>query len=144
MSNKTQQKKGWFPMEFHEMLLMLRRQKGVTQQEAADALGVSRPTYGGYESGKRRPQKNTMYQKIADYFGVSREALFPEKEEERRQQMAAEKDGHMMFAQHLAGELAGLFAGGQLSEADKEAVMRSLERAYWLSHPEETDPSTQG
>ena len=34
-------------MEFHEKLLMLRRKKGVTQQEAADALGSSRPTYGG-------------------------------------------------------------------------------------------------
>ena len=110
-------------MEFHEKLLMLRRKKGVTQQEAADALGVSRPTYGGYESGKRRPQRNIMYQKIADYFGVDLDELF-----------------HAIFAQHLAGELAGLFAGGQLSDEDKDAVMRSLERAYWLSHPDEKQP----
>ena len=124
-------------MEFHEKLLMLRRKKGVTQQEAADALGGSRPTYGGYESGKRRPQRNIMYQKIADYFGVDLDELFPANDPERP---ATAEDGHAIFAQHLAGELAGLFAGGQLSDEDKDAVMRSLERAYWLSHPEEKQP----
>ena len=67
-------------MEFHEKLLMLRRKKGVTQQEAADALGISRPTYGGYESGKRHPQQNGMYQRLADYFGVAIDELFPAKE----------------------------------------------------------------
>ena len=30
-----------------------------------------------------------------------------------------------------------IFAGGKLSDADKDAVMHSLERAYWLSHPDE-------
>lgn len=125
-------------MEFHETLLMLRRKKGITQQEAADALGVSRPTYGGYESGKRRPQKSSMYQKIADFFGVDVDEFFPDHDE--RKASSAVQDGHAIIAQHLAGELAGLFAGGQLSDADKDAVMRSLERAYWLSHPGEQPP----
>ena len=125
-------------MEFHETLLMLRRKKGITQQEAADALGVSRPTYGGYESGKRRPQKNSMYQKIADFFGVSIDEFFPERTAAKQaQQPPRERDGQAIIAQHLAGELAGLFAGGQLSDEDKDAVMHSLERAYWLSHPDE-------
>ena len=123
-------------MEFHERLLMLRRKKGVTQQEAADALGISRPTYGGYESGKRHPQRNAMYQKIADYFGISVDELLPAPKEPAAAS-AAKPSGHAVIAHHLAGELAGLFAGGQLSDQDKEAVMRSLERAYWLSHPDE-------
>ena len=52
-------------MEFHERLLMLRRKRGITQQEGADALGVSRPTYGGYESGKRRPQRRIGAQQLS-------------------------------------------------------------------------------
>ncbi|WP_294159180.1 helix-turn-helix transcriptional regulator [uncultured Selenomonas sp.] len=126
-------------MEFHERLLMLRRKRGITQQEAADALGVSRPTYGGYESGKRRPQKNTMYQKIADFFGVSVDEFF-EGDAAKPEKQPPAQDGNAIVAQHLAGELAGMFAGGQLSEADKDAVMRSLERAYWLAHPGEKPP----
>ena len=129
-------------MEFHEKLLMLRRKKGVTQQEAADALGISRPTYGGYESGKRHPQQNGMYQRLADYFGVAIDELFPAKDADAPETppAAAAQSAHAIFAHHLAGELAGLFAGGQLSAQDKEAVMRSLERAYWLSHPDEKPP----
>ena len=123
-------------MEFHERLLMLRRKRGITQQEAVDALGVSRPTYGGYESGKRRPQRRNMYQKIADFFGVSVDEFFEENEDARAKAQPA-SDGSAIIAQHLAGELAGLFAGGKLSDADKDAVMHSLERAYWLSHPDE-------
>ena len=130
-------------MEFHEKLLMLRRKKGVTQQEAADALGDSRPTYGGYESGKRHPQRNAMYQRLADYFGVAVDELFPAAvpapQMEKPPVTAAQSD-HAVIAHHLAGELAGLFAGGKLSDEDKEAVMRSLERAYWLSHPDEKTP----
>lgn len=129
-------------MEFHEKLLMLRRKKGVTQQEAADALGISRPTYGGYESGKRHPQQNGMYQRLADYFGVAIDELFPAKEADAPETppAAAAQSDHAIIAHHLAGELAGLFAGGQLSDQDKAAVMRSLERAYWLSHPDEKPP----
>ena len=131
-------------MEFHEKLLMLRRKKGVTQQEAADALGVSRPTYGGYESGKRHPQRNAMYQRLADYFGVAIDEFFPAQAKEavaaKQPPATAAQNDHAVIAHHLAGELAGLFAGGKLSDEDKEAVMRSLERAYWLSHPDEKPP----
>ena len=130
-------------MEFHEKLLMLRRKKGVTQQEAADALGVSRPTYGGYESGKRHPQRNAMYQRLADYFGVAVDELFPAAvpaPQMEKPPVTATQSDHAVIAHHLAGELAGLFAGGKLSDEDKEAVMRSLERAYWLSHPDEKPP----
>ena len=39
----------------------------------------------------------------------------------------------MAQAQELVSQLAGMFAGGDLSDQDREAVMRSLERAYWLA-----------
>ena len=91
-------------MEFHEKLLMLRRKKGVTQQEAADALGVSRPTYGGYESGKRHPQRNAMYQRLADYFGVAIDELFPAKEADAPETppAAAAQSDHAIIAHHRA------------------------------------------
>ena len=79
---------------------------------------------------------------LADYFGVAIDELFPAQEAgaPEKPPATAEQSDHAIIAHHLAGELAGLFAGGQLSDQDKEAVMRSLERAYWLSHPDEKRP----
>lgn len=42
----------------------------VTQQDIADALGVSRSAYSNYESGRYQPDIDTLV-KFADYFGVS-------------------------------------------------------------------------
>ena len=34
-------------------------------------------------------------------------------------------------AEQLISEVHGLFAGGELSEADKDGVMKALQQAYW-------------
>lgn len=34
-------------------------------------------------------------------------------------------------AEELVTEIGGLFAGGELSESDKDAVMQALQQAYW-------------
>ena len=51
---------------------------------------------------------------------------------------AAHRGVHDREASELAlvGELAGMFAGGELTEEDKVAVMRSLEQAFWLAKEE--------
>jgi transcriptional regulator with XRE-family HTH domain len=51
-------------------LKKLRNEKGVTQQELGDYLGVSRSTVAGYETGKRKPEYDTLH-KLANYFNVS-------------------------------------------------------------------------
>ena len=56
-------------MTFKDMLVFLRHQEGLTQEELASRLGVSRSTIGMYERGKREPDLKTL-EKIADIFGV--------------------------------------------------------------------------
>lgn len=41
--------------EFSENLKKARKQKGMTQAEIADLIGVAKSTYSLYESGKREP-----------------------------------------------------------------------------------------
>lgn len=48
----------------------LRIKKGLTQQQVADALHISRQVYGFYENGKREPNIETL-KRIASFFGVS-------------------------------------------------------------------------
>lgn len=57
---------------FHLRFKLLREERGWTQDEIADKLGVSRPTIAGYESveKKRVPREETL-NKIADIFGES-------------------------------------------------------------------------
>ena len=57
-------------MEFHEKLQHLRKQKGLTQEELASELYISRPGISNYESGTRTPDV-AMLRKLCDKFGVS-------------------------------------------------------------------------
>jgi putative transcriptional regulator len=53
----------------------LRKQNGVTQEELADKLEVSRQTIGSLESGKYNPSIILAF-KIARFFGLSIEEIF--------------------------------------------------------------------
>lgn len=57
-------------MEFSQNLKMLRKQKGVTQQQLADILCVDKTSISKWENGFNYPNQNIQMM-IADYFGVS-------------------------------------------------------------------------
>ena len=54
---------------------MIRKQQGVTQEELAAALGVSRQTVGSLEKGRYNPSLQLAF-RIARYFGRTVEELF--------------------------------------------------------------------
>ena len=55
-------------------LQILRELHDLKQQDVADALGVSRPTYANYESGRRAPDIDTLMH-LADIYGISLDEL---------------------------------------------------------------------
>lgn len=59
---------------FEDRLKTLREQKGYTQQEVADALGIPRVTYCSYERNQREPTAIIM-KRIANFLGVSLDFL---------------------------------------------------------------------
>ena len=61
-------------MEFHEKLQELRKQKGMTQEELATALFVSRTAVSKWESGRGYPNIDSL-KAIAAYFEVTVDAL---------------------------------------------------------------------
>ena len=56
---------------FGANLKKLREDSHLSQEQLADALGVSKSTIGMYEQGKRMPKTNTILKDIASYFGVT-------------------------------------------------------------------------
>ena len=115
-------------VKFCDKLLQLRRARKLTQKEVAAACGITRQTYSGYESGDRYPKKKETYQVLADFFDVSFAYLYTD--DEMFIEAAGEQYGSRGMAQ--ARDLVSRLAG-ELSDQDREAVMRSLERAYWLA-----------
>ena len=57
-------------MEFHEKLQELRKGRGLTQEELADALYVSRTAISKWESGRGYPSIDSL-KEISHYFSVS-------------------------------------------------------------------------
>ena len=56
-------------------LEQLRKQRGISQKELADALQVSRQTVGSLENGRYNPSILLAF-KIARYFGMAIEVFF--------------------------------------------------------------------
>lgn len=59
---------------FNENLKYAREQKGLSQKEVSEKIGVAKSTYSLYESGNREPNVQTI-KKIADVLGVSADEL---------------------------------------------------------------------
>lgn len=55
---------------FGEKIVEQRKRKGITQQELADALNISRSTLAGYEAENKKPSYKVLV-RIAEYFGVT-------------------------------------------------------------------------
>lgn len=57
-------------MELGRMISRLRTEKGLSQRDLADLLGVSNGAIGMWETGKRQPDLDTV-KKISSFFGIS-------------------------------------------------------------------------
>ena len=58
-------------MTFSENLRLLRKARGLKQQELAEQLGISPRAYRYYECGEREPQLSALI-RLADFLGIAR------------------------------------------------------------------------
>ena len=68
---------------FSSRIKLLRTERGITQEQLASMLKVSRSTIGMYESGKREPDFETS-EAIADIFNVDMDFLMGRSDVERK------------------------------------------------------------
>ena len=59
---------------FQERLRLLRTEKGVSQKQVAEKLGITEVGYQNYEVGRRKPNFDII-PSIADFFNVSLDYL---------------------------------------------------------------------
>lgn len=118
-------------MKFGEKLKKLRTEKELTQKSVAAAIGVSQRTYVSYEQDGRYPRKREVYGKLAEVLGCETNYLMTEDEEFISNAASQYGSRGKRQAEKLVNELSGMFAGGELSESDMDAVMIALQKAYF-------------
>lgn len=122
-------------MNFAEKFKAARMQAGLSQDKLSAELGLSKRTIINYEKGQTLPPSDKI-PVIAKYFGVSIESLITEDEEFVASAYEHGGSKSKREADALVNEISGLFAGGRLSDEDKDAVMRAIQNAYWVAKEE--------
>lgn len=114
----------------------LRKEKGMTQEELAKALNITRSALSLYEIGKRDPDSATL-KKIADFFGVSIDYLLGRTDlpnayipEEYKQKYKVTKRDIKQYEETIK-QLKAIFYNDKVSEEDKEKIFRDITEFFW-------------
>lgn len=97
---------------FAEMLKLLRNERGITQEQLASMLKVSRSTIGMYETGSREPDFETS-EAIADIFNVDMDYLMGRSKVERKTDINFIPPGFIPPPPTVKRPLVGRIACGQ-------------------------------
>lgn len=111
----------------------LRRKKKLTQQAVAKYLGVTEKTISRYEKMDMEPRYSEVYTRLGELFQVPPE-YFREAGDWWETAPKAERGTTIApNAQAVVNDVVGLFAGGELSEEDKKAVLETIQEAYYIA-----------
>lgn len=118
-------------MEFNDKIKELREKKGMTQTELGEKVGVSLRTIQNYEAGKSYPKQNHMYDKLAEALDTDVNYLLT-----RGEHFIAKSSEEFGYrgkkdAEELINSAKALFAGGELTDEDKETVLMALQEAFF-------------
>ncbi len=114
--------------EFARKLRLLRAAASLTQEEMAHRIGVPLRNYQNYEAGKFYPKSTAVYVRIAKSFDITVDELLGGTDGAKKTDAAF---AARMQAEEVMAAAGGLFADAELSEEDKDLVMKAISDAYW-------------
>lgn len=120
-------------MLFGEKVKMLRKEKGLTQAELAEKCGVTLRSIQNYELKSLFPKSQDVVMKLCEVLDTTPDYLISD--DDRFLNKAYDENGERsrVSAEKVLENVTALFAGGQLSDRDKDAVMQAIQEAYWES-----------
>ncbi|NLK43676.1 MAG: helix-turn-helix transcriptional regulator [Tissierellia bacterium] len=123
-------------MKFSQKLKVLREEKGFSQAELAEKIGVSSKTISRYESGESNPRYPRIYDDIAEALKIDKLELLSD--EDAFVLSIKEKFGSYdaNYASDLVNGMVGLMAGGDISDDDKRVILETLQEAFIISKKE--------
>lgn len=106
----------------------LRLQRGFTQEQMAEQLGMNRANFSNYERDVATPPGETLI-KIADLLKTSTDYLLG-REQSALPGWASSKDKRD-FKKMLEEDAPVMFDGMPISDDDKEKIKRVMEALFW-------------
>ena len=110
-------------IEFNRIITLLRKERGITQKQAAEDLGVSQALLSHYEKGIRECGLDFVV-RVADYYNVSCDYLLGR---------SAERNGMMLTADDLPNPdkmKDNVYHGSVLPTMNKKLISNSLNVLY--------------
>ncbi len=111
-------------IEFNRILTLLRKERGITQKQAAQDLGISQAQLSHYEKGIRECSLAFVVQ-VADYYGVSCDYLLGR---------SAERSGQTIRVDELpdtgSATSGSVYRGSVLPTMYKKLIVNSLDILY--------------
>ena len=120
-------------MTFGEKVKAERTKLGMSQDELAAKIGVTRRIIGSYENDKSRPRGMERYKKLAESLNVNVNYLLSEDDafiadvEDKYGRRGARQ------AQELLAEVTGLFAGGEMADEDMREMVDAIQEEFGLT-----------
>ena len=108
------------PIEFDRVITLLRKERGITQKQAAQDLGISQAQLSHYEKGIRECGLDFVVQ-VADYYGVSCDYLLGR---------SAERNGQTIRVEDLPDAPAtgdSVYRGSVLPTMYKKLIENSMD-----------------
>ena len=110
-------------MEFNRIIKLLRKERGITQKQAAEDLGISQALLSHYEKGIRECGLDFVV-RVADYYNVSCDYLLGR---------SAERNGMMLSAEDIPNPdkmKDNIYHGSVLPTMNKKLISNSLNVLY--------------
>lgn len=117
-------------MTFGEKIKELRTEKGLSQTQLGNAIGVSMRTIRGWETEGRYPKQHDIYMKLAQTLQCEVSYLMGDQEVFLTDVAQQYGSRGSQQAQAILEQTAAMFAGGELSEEDQIAFLTEIQALY--------------
>lgn len=123
-------------MNFGEKIKQERIANNLTQQQLANELSVSLRTIQSYEKEGKLPRHRETFTKLSEILNVDVNYLLSDDENFTVQAGIKYGSRGAKQAKDLVEQIGGLFAGGELSEQDRDGIMKAMQDFYWKAKEE--------
>lgn len=120
-------------MTFGEKVRTARTSRNWTQDQLAEAAGISKRALINYETKGILPKSRDTYYKLADALGIEPDVLLDENAEFVLKAGESFGSRGAKEALQLVQRVTALYAGGELEDEDMDAMHRALQDAYMIA-----------
>lgn len=131
-------------MKMNEKIEILLSRRHMKKNDFADSVGITYRAFANYMSESRQPRR-AILERIAQELETTPDFLLDDAQEleltseERFIKRVADSGKDTSDAERFLAQSRGLFAGNQLSDDDKESLLKCLTEIYNDSRAEKED-----